>query len=194
MLGIKFNNGVILAADNLVSYGSLAKYQDVERVFAINNDTILGAGGDFADFQSIKRSIDQKVIEDICHDDKIIMKPKSWHSWLSRIFYDRRSKLDPLWLDIVVGGMNNNEPFLSHVDLRGRAYEDDVIATGFGKHLALPLMRERISPGKPLSKQEALDVVSVCQIFFHNILCRYCVYRVFYDFVASQMHGGTILS
>lgn len=59
VVGIKFDGGVMIAADNLVSYGSLARYQDVQRVFKINEKTIIGAGGDFADFQSLKRSIDR---------------------------------------------------------------------------------------------------------------------------------------
>lgn len=50
-----------MAADTLISYGSLARYHNVDRVFKINEHTILGAGGDYADFQFLKRHIDQKM-------------------------------------------------------------------------------------------------------------------------------------
>lgn len=61
VIGVKYDGGVIIAADNLVSYGNMARYQDVERVFKINDKTIIGVGGDYADFQYIKRFIDQIV-------------------------------------------------------------------------------------------------------------------------------------
>lgn len=169
VVGIKFDGGVMIAADNLVSYGSLARYQDVQRVFKVNNKTIMGAGGDFADFQSLKRSIDQKIVEDLCHGDDLEMKPKSLYNWLTRVFYNRRSRFNPLWLEMVVGGLDNGEPFLGHVDLRGRAYEDDVVATGFGKHLALPLVREQLVEGKKLTQEQASDVVCCDQMIIGKL-------------------------
>jgi len=159
-VGIKFDGGVMVASDNLVSYGSLARYQDVPRVFKINDRIVLGAGGDYADFQSLKRTIDQKMIEDMCHQDNIEMKPRSLYSWLTRVFYNRRSRVNPLWCDIVVGGLDDDDvPFLGHVDLRGRAYEDDVVVTGLGKHLALPIVRERLGADKKLTQAEASEVL-----------------------------------
>lgn len=142
MIGIKYNEGVLIAADTLVSYGSLASFRNVDRVFNINDNCILGAGADFADFQCIKHYIDDKITEDFCYDDKIEMKPRSLYNWLTRCMYNRRCRMNPWWIDLVVGGMQDGEPFLGHVDVRGRAYEDKVVATGFGKHLAIPLLRE----------------------------------------------------
>ncbi|XP_004519726.1 proteasome subunit beta type-4 [Ceratitis capitata] len=172
VIGVKFDGGVMIAADNLVSYGSLARYQDVQRVFKINEKTIIGAGGDFADFQSLKRSIDQKMVEDMCYQDDIDMKPKSLYNWLTRILYNRRSRINPLWLEMVVGGMQDGEPFLGHVDLRGRAYEDDVVATGFGKHFALPLVREQISNGEVLTLNQASQVLRKCMEVLYYRDCR----------------------
>lgn len=159
VIGIKFDGGVMIAADALVSYGSLARFQDVKRVFKVNDQAILGTGGDFADFQSIQRSINDKMVDDICHDDTISLKPKSLYNWLTRILYNRRSKFEPLWLDMVVGGIENGTPFLGHIDLRGRSYEDDIIATGLGKHLVLPIIRERIVEGRAFTQQEATELV-----------------------------------
>lgn len=142
VIGLKFANGVVIAADKLVSYGSLARFHDVDRVYKINDKTIVGIGGDFADFQFIKRHIDQKVVDDMCLSDKNEMKPKSLYNWLTRVMYNRRCEFKPLYLDIVVGGIQDGEPFLGHVNLRGRAYTSNVVATGYGTHLALPLLRE----------------------------------------------------
>ncbi|KAL5292190.1 PSMB4 family protein [Megaselia abdita] len=169
----------MIAADALVSYGSVARFQDVKRVFKVNDQAILGTGGDFADFQSIQRSINDKMIDDICHDDTISLKPKSLYNWLTRILNNRRNKFEPLWLDMVVGGIENGEPFLGHVDLRGRSYEDDIIATGFGKHLALPIIREQIVEGRPFTQEEATNLIkkSMEVLFYRDCraLSRYYV-------------------
>ncbi|XP_068155315.1 proteasome subunit beta type-4 [Drosophila tropicalis] len=163
VLGIRFDEGVMIAADTLVSYGSLARYQDIHRVFKINNNIILGGGGDFADIQSIKRTIDQKMIEDQYYDDQITMKPQELSSWLTRVLYGRRSRMNPLYIDVVVGGVDKQGvPFLGNVDLRGRAYQDYVVATGFARHLALPLVRERKPADRDFTAQEASDLIRKC--------------------------------
>lgn len=162
VVGMKFDGGVVIAADTLISYGSLARYRDVDRIFKVNDSTIIGAGGDYADFQFIKQYIDQKVIEDYCYNDKIELKPKSLYNWLTRVLYNKRSRFDPLWIDLVIGGMQDGEPFLGHVDLRGRSYVDNSVATGYGKHFAIPYIRQAVEKsGKPLLNQnEANEVAS----------------------------------
>lgn len=186
VIGIKFDGGVMIAADALVSYGSLARFQDVKRVFKVNDQAILGTGGDFADFQSIQRSINDKMVDDICHDDTISLKPKSLYNWLTRILNNRRNKFEPLWLDMVVGGIEDGEPFLGHIDLRGRAYEDDIIATGLGKHLVLPIIREKLVEGRPFTQEQATCLVSNHEIAIdlrnNNIL-----------FSDQEVHGSAFL-
>ena len=50
--------------------------------------------------------------------------------------------MDPLWNHVVVGGLKGGKPFLGTVDYIGTQYEGDYIATGFGLHLAMPLLRD----------------------------------------------------
>lgn len=61
VLGIKFKDGVVLAADMLGSYGSLARYRNCPRLLKINEQTILGSSGDYADFQFLSSIINQRV-------------------------------------------------------------------------------------------------------------------------------------
>jgi 20S proteasome subunit beta 7 len=56
-----FNGGVILAADTLGSYGSLAKYRNFPRIHQVNDATVLALGGDLSDGDYIKEAIDAKV-------------------------------------------------------------------------------------------------------------------------------------
>jgi 20S proteasome subunit beta 7 len=56
-----FNGGVILAADVLGSYGSLAKYRNLPRIHQVNDRTVLALSGDLSDADYIKEAIDSKV-------------------------------------------------------------------------------------------------------------------------------------
>lgn len=61
VLGVKFDGGVIIAADMMGSYGSLARFRGISRLLKVNDTTMLGASGDYADFQYLKQIIDQMV-------------------------------------------------------------------------------------------------------------------------------------
>lgn len=54
VLGIKYKDGVMLAADTLASYGRLSKYRDTTRLVGVGQHTVVGAGGDISDFQHIQ--------------------------------------------------------------------------------------------------------------------------------------------
>merc|ERR1712038_264739 len=97
VIAMKYDGGVVIAADTLGSYGSLARFTEIQRVIKVNETTIVGAGGDFADFQFLSDIIKQKQIDEECADDGFNLKPKALHCWLTRVLYNRRSKFDPLW-------------------------------------------------------------------------------------------------
>ena len=72
VLGLKFDGGVVIAADMLGSYGSLARFRNISRIMRVNNSnisrimrvnnsTMLGASGDYADFQYLKQVLGQMV-------------------------------------------------------------------------------------------------------------------------------------
>jgi 20S proteasome subunit beta 7 len=73
---------------------------------------------------------------------------------------------------MVVGGMQDDEPFLGHINVRGRAYTSDVVSTGFGTHLALPLLREYSEKGAAISEEQAKEVVKKCMEVLYYRDCR----------------------
>ncbi|KAG5876847.1 hypothetical protein JTB14_002903 [Gonioctena quinquepunctata] len=105
IVAITYDKGVMIAGDLLASYGSLARYRNCPRIIEVNPNIILGAGGDYADFQYVKSFIDQKIVDEECLDDGLKLKPKSMYCWLTRIMYQRRSKFDPFWNNLVIGGI-----------------------------------------------------------------------------------------
>lgn len=163
VLAMKYDGGVVVAADTLGSYGSLARFRDISRILRVNDTTVVAAGGDYADYQFLSEIIEQKQIDEECKDDGFNLKPKALHSWLTRVMYNRRSRFDPLWNIFVVLGMQDNEPFLGYVNLLGTAYTDKALATGMGTDLALPVMRDAMEKkGGLLSLEEAKATLKQC--------------------------------
>lgn len=58
VVGIKYVDGVMLAADTLGSYGSLTRFTDLRRLRTCGKNTIVGAGGEYSDFQYISEMLD----------------------------------------------------------------------------------------------------------------------------------------
>ncbi|GFR20298.1 proteasome subunit beta type-4 [Trichonephila clavata] len=162
VLGVVFDKGVMICADTLGSFGSMARFMNTPRVKKVNDQIILGAGGDVADFQYMSGVIEQQIIDEECLNDGFNLKPRSLHCWLTRAMYNRRSKLDPLWNVYVVGGIQDGVPFLGLVDKIGTAFEAPSIATGYGSYLAQPLLRTRVESNSSLSEEEALTLMKQC--------------------------------
>merc|ERR1719235_2531646 len=146
VLGIKYKDGVMLAADTLASYGSLAMFKDVTRIARTGSYTLVGASGELSDYHALLDKLKGLAQANANCDDGFEHGPAEIYSYLRAVLYQRRNKFDPLWNSLVVGGFKDGAPFLGSVDLRGTAYEDDVIATGYGSHLALPIMRAKWTP------------------------------------------------
>eukprot|EP01147_Barroeca_monosierra_P006495 gene6495-9368_t len=162
VLGIKFEGGVAIAADTLGSYGSLARFRNVSRLVKVGDATVVGGSGDIADFNMIRDYLNTLEIENREAQDGHEITPQAVHSYLTRVMYNRRSKFDPLWNTVLVGGMKKGVPYLAYTDKLGVAYEEQAISCGYGSYIALPLMREVIEKGEKLTKDDAVNLLQKC--------------------------------
>ncbi|XP_058716631.1 proteasome subunit beta type-4 isoform X12 [Poecile atricapillus] len=162
VLGLKFSGGVILAADTVGSYGSLARFRGISRLLKVNDSTVLGASGDLADFQHLRQLLEQMVIDEELLGDGHSYSPRALHSWLTRLLYNRRSKINPLWNSVLIAGVYGGESFLGYVDMLGVAYEAPSLATGFGAYLAQPLLRAALERDRLPSREEARELLERC--------------------------------
>merc|ERR1719478_785086 len=123
--------------------------------------------GEISDFQHIMTFLDELVTSDFCYDDGITLTPPEIFSYLCRVMYNRRTKMDPYWNSLLVAGFKDGEAFLGSVGSLGISYTDSHAACGFGNHLARPLFRER--QRDDMEEEEAVKLV-------HDAL-RVCYYR-----------------
>lgn len=167
VVAIKYNNGVVMAADNLASYGSLLRFQGIERLHKVGKTTMVGISGDVSDMQYLLEILDELTIEhnydnDEYSDNVDELQPDYIFTYLANLMYHRRTKMNPLWNALIVSGVNSKtgEPFLQYVNLLGVKYSSASIATGFGAHLAIPLLRKLADSeeeAQKLTKEQAIQ-------------------------------------
>ncbi|WEW60345.1 Proteasome subunit beta type-7 [Emydomyces testavorans] len=167
VLAVKFNGGVAMAADNLASYGSLARFQDVKRLRTFDNSSVVGFGGDVSDMQYIDRVLNSLDIrENYSSYGQHTLNARNLHTYLSKMLYKRRSEFNPLWNHILVAGFDHDgKPFLSSADLLGTTFSAPSLATGFGAHLAVPVLRRLFPEDMPvenITKEKAVEALKEC--------------------------------
>jgi len=160
VLAIEYKDGVMIASDTLASYGSLARFRDVRRMHSLGKYTIIGSTGEYSDYQYLLKNLDDLIVDDQLAEDGSSLSPRSIHSYLTRVLYERRNKMDPLWGQFVIAGYKGGQSYLGLSDLRGTSYVDKTIATGYGGHIARCLMRDKWR--EDLSKEEAKTLLEEC--------------------------------
>ncbi|GJD12815.1 Proteasome subunit beta type-4 [Galdieria sulphuraria] len=152
VIGIKCSDGVVIAADTLASYGSLARFQNFSRLLKVTDSCLLG---------------ENLTTQDFCFNDEHKKSPRSLHQYLGRVLYAQRSRLNPFWNSLIVGGYVQSQSFLGMVDLYGTTFESEVLASGFGVLLGLPLLRKAYRPD--LTVQEGIKIVEeVYRVLFYR--------------------------
>ncbi|KAI9183926.1 Proteasome subunit beta type-7 [Blastocladiella emersonii ATCC 22665] len=170
VVAIKYKDGVMMATDCLASYGSLARFRDMERMTPVGDYTVVGGSGDVSDFAYIKHQLETLMIEENEADDGHALGPVNVYEYLHRVMYHRRSKFNFLWNTLVVGGIKDGEKFLGCVDMKGVTYSASTIATGFGAHLAQPILRKAVEGREDtLTEDEARKIIhNVMRVLFYR--------------------------
>ncbi|RPA96018.1 proteasome endopeptidase complex, beta subunit [Choiromyces venosus 120613-1] len=173
VVALKFNGGVVIAADNLASYGSLARFTDIERLKQVGTHTVVGAGGDISDMQYLhEKLLDPLIIKEEYQNDGHHLRASHIYRYLSRVLYQRRCKFNPLWNTLLVAGWDEGKSFLASADLLGTTFAAPALATGFGAHLAVPLLR-RVCPDEAavenITREQAIAAVEECmKVLFYR--------------------------
>lgn len=172
-IAIAYDGGVLMAADTLLSYGSMAKSANVPRCKIISSNAAVGFTGDYADFQKATETVRETVAEDEQIDDGIVKTPAELFSLLHRSVYENRCEFTPWQCTFIVIGHANGEGFLGACDSIGTRWSDQCLATGYGGHICVPLMRRALEvAGGKLSRDQALQVLEDCMRTLFYRECR----------------------
>jgi 20S proteasome subunit beta 7 len=65
-----------------------------------------------SDFQYIQSILEELVVEEFAAQDGHTLGPSEIHEYLSQVMYGRRSKMNPLWNSLIVGGFKDGKRFV----------------------------------------------------------------------------------
>jgi 20S proteasome subunit beta 7 len=163
VVAVQYEGGVLMGADTLASYGSNARYKGVCRLATVQKNTLVGASGEMSDFQQMQHMLDDIETDNWIHEDGILLQPSEIYNYVGRVMYNRRTKMNPLYNQFIVAGKD----FLGYIDHQGTCYTDKFIATGFGKHMSIPMLRTAWKEG--MTEKEARELVAKClEVLFYR--------------------------
>jgi 20S proteasome subunit beta 7 len=173
VVAIKYDGGVLMAADTLLSYGSMAKAPNVPRTRIISPHAAIAATGDYADFQEAARALMNDVLDDQLADDGISKTPQELFSRLHRTLYHMRNEFTPYQCSFILIGHDGKEGYMAAADSIGTRWSAPYLATGYGGHVAIPLLRRALEDRQgALSRDEAMNVLTDCMRTLFYRECR----------------------
>lgn len=144
-LGIICSDGVVIGADTRSTMGDFIASPESRKVFKIDNNfamTIAGAVGDCQDLIRILKAQNEIYKMNEGHP----MSPKSANSLLSIIL--QGNKMMPYWVQLIVGGVDGDEPQLYALDpLGGSSEEKNFTVTGSGSEVAIGYLEDSYKKG-----------------------------------------------
>ncbi|KAL0266145.1 UNVERIFIED_CONTAM: hypothetical protein PYX00_011861 [Menopon gallinae] len=147
-LGLRSEACTVVAADTQLSYGSMSMYRGT-KIFSLN-DTFVAFSGEHSDAQEVMNFIRTEE-----EKEEFPLVTTSYFKMLQRLFYSKRSRLQPLNAECIVAGRG----FLGCVNGLGNFFESDVICTGMAAHIATPYLRAS-SEEPVLRMMRAMELLS----------------------------------
>src|SRR5919198_6498122 len=157
VVGISYNDGVILAAEKRVSFGNFVVNKNIKKTFPVTNYVGAACAGMVADMQVLVRQVEALAkIRKL--ETRRNVPPNSIAKLMSVIMFERR--FFPLLTQVIVGGINE-KPEIYTLDPLGSVLPDEYAAVGTGAEMALAIMDEEYKPSMSEEKAKELAVRAI---------------------------------
>ncbi len=157
VVGISYNNGVILAAEKRVSFGNFVVNKSIKKTFPITDHVGAACAGMVADMQVLVRQVEALAkIRKL--ETRREVPPNSVAKLMSVIMFERR--YFPLLTQVIVGGINH-KPEIYTLDPLGSVLPDDYAAVGTGAEMALGVMDAEFKPSMTEEKAKELAIRAI---------------------------------
>jgi len=153
-IGVVCTDGVILASEKRVSYGTLVVSRVGKKVFKITGRIGAACAGLVSDMQILVREV-EAYAQLFNLDVGRAMTVKSAAKMMSNLLFSRR--LAPMITQTIVGGIDEEGPGLYVLDVLGSNIPDKYTAVGSGAEIALGVLEERYREG--MTMKEGKDLV-----------------------------------
>jgi proteasome beta subunit len=154
VVGISYNDGVILAADKRVSFGNFVVNKNIKKTFTVTDHVGAACAGMVADMQVLVRQV-EALAKIRRLETRREVAPNSIAKLMSVIMFERR--YFPLLTQVIVGGINER-PEIYTLDPLGSVLPDDYAAVGTGAEGALGIMDAEFKPN--MSEEKVRELAS----------------------------------
>ena len=153
-IGLVYSDGVILAAEKRVTYGSMIMSKTGKKVFKIADQIGAACAGLVSDMQILAREVEAQA-NLFAYDAKRPMPVKAAAKVMSNVLFNRR--MIPLITQTIVGGMDDDGPSIYVLDVLGSLLPDNYAAVGSGAQIATGVLEEGYKDN--MSQQDAKALV-----------------------------------
>jgi proteasome beta subunit len=152
VVGISYNDGVLLAAEKRVSFGNFVVNKNIKKTFPVTEYVGAACAGMVADMQVLVRQVEALTkIRKL--ETRREVPPNSVAKLMSVIMFERR--YFPLLTQVIVGGINQ-KPEIYTLDPLGSLLPDDYASVGTGAEMALGILDAEFKPGMSEEKVREL--------------------------------------
>jgi len=152
-IGLTCNNGIVLVADKRASWGTFVASKRAKKIFKLNKFVGASVAGSVGDAEALMRLIQAEAALFEMNNKKV-MSPNAIATLLSNIL--QGNKIFPYLVQILIAGLDRNEPKLYTLDPIGGLTEEKYAASGSGSPMAYGVLEQQYSEEK--SVQETLPV------------------------------------
>jgi 20S proteasome subunit beta 7 len=136
IMAVKYDGGILLASDKMVCYGTSLFYSDFSHFETLSSRILVGCSGELSDFQELVKVLKQVIAAQECRSEGQTCYPAEIQNYITRYLYQRRTKMNPLCVKVVLAGINRDgTTFLGVTDMYGTSWQDDIICTGMAAHI-----------------------------------------------------------
>jgi proteasome beta subunit len=157
-MGIVCKDGVVLASEKRVSYGSFVVSRAGKKVFKISKNIGAACAGLVSDMQILIREMEAYVNLFKLEVGRPI-PVRSAAKMMSNLLFNRR--LFPLITQTVVGGVDEEGPVLYVLDVLGSNIPDKYTAVGSGAEIAVGVLEERYKEGLTIKEGKELVMAAM---------------------------------
>lgn len=156
-VGITFNNGVVLAAEKRISFGTYVVSKSGKKTFRITDHVGAACAGMVADMQILIRQI-EALAKIRALESRRQMPPNSIAKLVSVMLFERR--YFPFLTQVIIGGVNG-KPIIYTLDPLGSLLPDDFAAAGTGAEIAIGVIETAFKSGMTEKDAKELAVKSI---------------------------------
>lgn len=158
VVGIKCTDGVVVATDTLISWGTLILSEKGVKAFKLTDSIVLASAGLVSDYQMLVNRL-QAQIKLYELNQKKPISVKALAKMLANTLYSIR--MTPLYVQTVVIGVDSAGPQMYTLDMGGSLIPEDITATGTGDRTAYGVLENYYKPEITVKEAEEIAISAV---------------------------------